>query len=33
MKNDLEQLSTVTGTQQQQTAPATPAQPQQPQQQ
>jgi outer membrane protein OmpA-like peptidoglycan-associated protein len=33
MKNDLEQLSSVTGTQQQQTAPATPAQPQQPQQQ
>jgi outer membrane protein OmpA-like peptidoglycan-associated protein len=33
MKNDLEQLSTVTGTQGSQTAPATPAQPQQPQQQ
>ncbi|HKW24370.1 MAG TPA: OmpA family protein [Terriglobales bacterium] len=32
MKNDLEQLSSVTGTQQQ-TAPAAPAQPQQPQQQ
>ena len=33
MKNDLEQLSTVTGTQGSQTAPAQPQQPQQPQQQ